>query len=100
MVSDSASIRGSRVTRPRVLGWGCYSVRTASTTSTLFPSDEVVLTKTAFYFNISEEEVVAAGFPTDGTVRVQEGGYLASLGVYHQLHCLVRQLWHSSFVHN
>jgi hypothetical protein len=43
----------------------------------------------AFYFNISDAELTRAGFSSSSAVRVKGGGYLASLGVYHQLHCLV-----------
>lgn len=46
----------------------------------------------AFYFNISTSELLRAGFDSSSAVRVKGGGYLASLGVYHQLHCLVRSL--------
>lgn len=47
------------------------------------------LTVAAFYFNISSGELAVANFSGDTAVRVKDGGYLASLGVYHELHCLV-----------
>ena len=40
------------------------------------------------YFNISYTEIQAAGASPADSVRVKEGGYIASLGVYHELHCL------------
>lgn len=41
-----------------------------------------------FYFNISKSEVLSAGSSPEISVRVKEGGYLASLAVYHEIHCL------------
>ncbi|KAI0543321.1 hypothetical protein F4679DRAFT_590600 [Xylaria curta] len=46
----------------------------------------------SMYFAASREEVLKAGeIIDDKTVEVTGGGYLATLGVYHELHC-VRQL--------
>ncbi|KAF2443855.1 hypothetical protein P171DRAFT_474012 [Karstenula rhodostoma CBS 690.94] len=41
-----------------------------------------------FYFNVSASELSAADVSPTNAVRVKQGGYLASLGVYHELHCL------------
>ncbi|KAF2119245.1 hypothetical protein BDV96DRAFT_642282 [Lophiotrema nucula] len=41
-----------------------------------------------FYFNATENEVSAGGLSPNVSVRVKDGGFLASLGVYHELHCL------------
>ncbi|KAJ4347897.1 uncharacterized protein N0V89_009269 [Didymosphaeria variabile] len=41
-----------------------------------------------FYFNASSSELSTADVPSQTAVRVKNGGYLASLGVYHELHCL------------
>lgn len=43
----------------------------------------------ALIFNATAEELVLAGEPIQDSVRVASGGYMASLGVYHELHCLV-----------
>ncbi|KAF2728223.1 hypothetical protein EJ04DRAFT_569715 [Polyplosphaeria fusca] len=40
------------------------------------------------YFNASVEELQLAGADPATAVRVKDGGYIASLGVYHELHCL------------
>ncbi|KAI1120707.1 hypothetical protein F5Y10DRAFT_272792 [Nemania abortiva] len=46
----------------------------------------------SMYFAASREEVIRAGETIDDKmVKVTGGGYLATLGVYHELHC-VRQL--------
>lgn len=44
----------------------------------------------ALYFNASKEEIELAGASPSKAVRVKSGGYIASLGVYHELHCLNR----------
>ncbi|KAF2828991.1 hypothetical protein CC86DRAFT_403642 [Ophiobolus disseminans] len=45
-------------------------------------------------FNATAEEMILAGEPLDDSVRLPAGGYLGSLGVYHELHCLRRiRLW-------
>ncbi|KAF2187322.1 hypothetical protein K469DRAFT_506022, partial [Zopfia rhizophila CBS 207.26] len=41
-----------------------------------------------FYFNATAEELLQAGFSPETSVKVKDGGYLVSLGVYHELHCL------------
>ncbi|KAK7182981.1 hypothetical protein DPSP01_010298 [Paraphaeosphaeria sporulosa] len=41
-----------------------------------------------FYFNASASELSNADVSPTNAVRVKQGGYLASLGVYHELHCL------------
>ncbi|CAJ2501471.1 Uu.00g043240.m01.CDS01 [Anthostomella pinea] len=40
------------------------------------------------YFNISREELEAAGESLDNIVELVDGGYPASISVYHELHCL------------
>ncbi|PHH86940.1 hypothetical protein CDD83_9555 [Cordyceps sp. RAO-2017] len=40
------------------------------------------------YFNLSREELARAGESAEAVVEVASGGYLAALGVYHELHCL------------
>ncbi|KAF2033497.1 hypothetical protein EK21DRAFT_58440 [Setomelanomma holmii] len=42
-------------------------------------------------FSATESDLVKAGEPLDASVRLAKGGYVAALGVYHELHCL-RQL--------
>ena len=44
----------------------------------------------ALIFNATAEQLVESGAPLRDSVRVAAGGYMASLGVYHELHCLVR----------
>jgi hypothetical protein len=50
-----------------------------------------VLTKmnSAMFFNASLEELRRAGESLEGVAEVEEGGYSATIGVYHELHCLV-----------
>ncbi|XDG00480.1 hypothetical protein ABKA04_000095 [Annulohypoxylon sp. FPYF3050] len=43
------------------------------------------------YFNATIEELEQAGESLNDIARLKEGGYLASIGVFHELHC-VRQL--------
>ncbi|PVI03215.1 hypothetical protein DM02DRAFT_521275 [Periconia macrospinosa] len=40
------------------------------------------------FFSATEQELVNSGVQVDNAVQLREGGYLASLGVHHQLHCL------------
>ncbi|RDA88978.1 hypothetical protein CP532_0703 [Ophiocordyceps camponoti-leonardi (nom. inval.)] len=40
------------------------------------------------YFNLSRDELEKTGEPTDRIVEAVAGGYMASLGVYHEIHCL------------
>ncbi|KAK7955146.1 hypothetical protein PG988_015840 [Apiospora saccharicola] len=44
------------------------------------------------YFNATVEELERAGESLQNVTHLTGGGYLASIGVYHELHC-VRQLW-------
>lgn len=44
------------------------------------------------FFNVSLEELRRSGESLDGVAEVEEGGYSATLGVYHELHCLVSPL--------
>ncbi|TGJ79277.1 hypothetical protein E0Z10_g9486 [Xylaria hypoxylon] len=43
---------------------------------------------TPVYFNISRDELTRAGESFENIIELTEGGYIASLGVYHELHCL------------
>ncbi|KAL5453757.1 hypothetical protein PMIN07_007844 [Paraphaeosphaeria minitans] len=43
-----------------------------------------------FFFNASASGLSAASVSPADAVRDKQSGYLASLGVYHELHCLVR----------
>ncbi|KAI1307732.1 hypothetical protein F5Y03DRAFT_405382 [Xylaria venustula] len=43
---------------------------------------------TPVYFNISKEELSRAGESFENIIELTEGGYIASVGVYHELHCL------------
>ncbi|RDA90084.1 hypothetical protein CP533_5560 [Ophiocordyceps camponoti-saundersi (nom. inval.)] len=51
------------------------------------PNADVMRIK-ATYFNLSRDELERTGEPTDRIVEVVAGGYMASLGVYHEIHCL------------
>jgi hypothetical protein len=49
-----------------------------------------VLTRAeATFFAATEAELLRAGANVEESVKLAEGGYLASLGVYHEIHCLV-----------
>jgi hypothetical protein len=52
---------------------------------------ESIMTNTgaALYFNATAKELIASNNSATDAVRVEDGGYVASLGVYHELHCLV-----------
>ena len=43
----------------------------------------------ATWFVASEEMLAMTGESIDNSVMLAEGGYLAGLGVYHDIHCLV-----------
>ncbi|KAI0097292.1 hypothetical protein GGR51DRAFT_566618 [Nemania sp. FL0031] len=43
---------------------------------------------TPVYFNISREELTRAGESFEHIIELTDGGYIASLGVYHELHCI------------
>lgn len=43
----------------------------------------------AVYFNASVEELKRAGESFENIAELTDGGYPASLGAYHQLHCVV-----------
>ncbi|CAI6328930.1 unnamed protein product [Periconia digitata] len=46
------------------------------------------------FFNATAEEITSVGASIDESVKVDDGGYLASLHVYHDIHCLRRlRLW-------
>jgi len=56
---------------------------------------------TAMYYSASREELVKAGETIDEkTLEVTGGGYLATLGVYHELHCIVSRYLHSPRINN
>jgi hypothetical protein len=44
----------------------------------------------ATYFSVSDEEIRKSGDTVEDSVELANGGYLAALGIYHELHCLVR----------
>lgn len=48
----------------------------------------------AQYFNASKEELMAGGADPDLSIQVKGGGYIAGLGVYHELHCIVSRSRH------
>lgn len=41
------------------------------------------------FFNVSKEEIVAAGELVEDLVQLEDGSYLASTRVVHNVHCLV-----------
>ncbi|ORY16977.1 hypothetical protein BCR34DRAFT_597362 [Clohesyomyces aquaticus] len=43
------------------------------------------------FFGATEQEIMQAGDTVDDSVKLEDGGYVAALGVYHEVHCL-RQL--------
>jgi hypothetical protein len=43
----------------------------------------------ATYFSATREEMIMAEETLDNVLEINKGGYLAALGVYHELHCLV-----------
>lgn len=43
----------------------------------------------AVYFNATLQELKQAGESTQDAAELVGGGYLANLGVYHELHCVV-----------
>jgi hypothetical protein len=50
----------------------------------------MLIPSSALYFNASEKELLDSGASPSNSVKVKNGGYIASLGVYHELHCLVK----------
>ena len=44
----------------------------------------------ASYYSATAEELIKAGESMTNLTELASGGYAASLGVYHELHCLVR----------
>lgn len=42
--------------------------------------------------NASREELLLSNDDPDQSIELVNGGYLAALGVYHELHCIVRFL--------
>jgi len=44
---------------------------------------------TALFFSASKGDMISAGESVEDSAELVEGGYLAALGVYHDLHCLV-----------
>ncbi|KAF1994870.1 hypothetical protein P154DRAFT_446694, partial [Amniculicola lignicola CBS 123094] len=45
------------------------------------------------YFSVTDDEMKAAKMSTEDSIKLEQGGTLGALAVYHQLHCL-RQLRH------
>lgn len=43
----------------------------------------------AAYFNATFEDLKRAGESLENVTQLTGGGYLASIGVYHELHCVV-----------
>ncbi|KAI1173475.1 hypothetical protein F4777DRAFT_589853 [Nemania sp. FL0916] len=43
---------------------------------------------TPVYFNISRQELERAGESFENIIELTDGGYIASLGAYHELHCV------------
>ncbi|KAK4169818.1 hypothetical protein QBC43DRAFT_351996 [Cladorrhinum sp. PSN259] len=52
--------------------------------------DDLVL---PIHFRASREELEQAGETYEDAVELNDGGYLATIGVYHELHCLRRLRW-------
>lgn len=44
---------------------------------------------TAMFFNATLEELSRSGESLENLAAVKGGGYSATIGVYHELHCLV-----------
>jgi hypothetical protein len=42
------------------------------------------------FFAATRDELVKARDVPDTSVKLADGGYIAALGVYHELHCVVR----------
>jgi hypothetical protein len=55
----------------------------------IFLCSSMVTLDAALYFNATKEELIAVGVSPESAVKVKDGGYVASLGVYHEMHCLV-----------
>ncbi|KAF2812868.1 uncharacterized protein BDZ99DRAFT_555817 [Mytilinidion resinicola] len=53
----------------------------------------------ATFFNTSADELAQVGEEVDNSVRLADGGYIAGLGVYHDIHCLrrLRLFLHSDY---
>ncbi|KAI9843959.1 MAG: hypothetical protein M1837_006000 [Sclerophora amabilis] len=51
------------------------------------------------YFRASLEELELSSGDPNNSIRLAEGGYLASLGVYHELHCIKKIRWLINFDH-
>lgn len=43
----------------------------------------------ATYFAATKEELIAGDEHLASSVKLADGGYIAALGVYHEIHCLV-----------
>jgi hypothetical protein len=83
-----ATIRVHQMKQVLLHGHTCSNVRLLT-----FPCTErLELIFTALYFNASKEELLADGASLETSVQVKGGGYIAALGVYHEIHCLVGQI--------
>ncbi|RDA86068.1 hypothetical protein CP532_1298 [Ophiocordyceps camponoti-leonardi (nom. inval.)] len=57
----------------------------------LIQPDQVMI-HVATFFNASRQELTMAGESMDEVVEASDGGYLAALGVYHEIHCLSKYI--------
>lgn len=53
-------------------------------------NSKALTTGKATYFNTTQEELQRAGEKLENLTELVGGGYLATIGVYHEIHCLVR----------
>lgn len=53
----------------------------------LFVTDPDVIP--ASFFKVTRDELEKAGSSLDNIAELTGGGYVATLGVYHELHCVV-----------
>ncbi|KAF2842001.1 hypothetical protein M501DRAFT_998233 [Patellaria atrata CBS 101060] len=51
------------------------------------------------YFQATRDEIKLSNDDPDASVRLVDGGYFTSFGVYHELHCLRRLYWHLNEEH-
>lgn len=51
---------------------------------------KALTTRKATYFNTTREELERAGENLENLSELVGGGYLATIGVYHEIHCVVR----------
>ena len=51
--------------------------------------NEVLTIISGSFFSATYEELARAGETLENLAELTEGGYMASIGVYHELHCIV-----------